>query len=313
MLDATRIISVRPSFGYMHEFIQPMSFKSYDLYDGLLTTIFGGQFVVEYLARYPYGNYPTNYNQTDITDLETDFKFKLKGNHKKGTLKLSLLTTLATYELIEDMTGYKVIPSLFTFDTITNILTVNSILGTQIKTGTQLKVKTTNTLPTPLLIDTVYYAIKISNTEIKLAENIDNAYANIEIDLSGTSSGVISIESIVDLPYIYLLGTFGYAKLNLQNLEVELTLVGNYTGRLSVVFKSLYLGVDRLDIQKDPLFVDLFKSKLMQSVGLIKEILKLPDLPFDFTPDNIYNRGKEIEKETMELLYDQSDWYLFRS
>ncbi len=311
--DATRVISVRPNLSSFYEYVNPMSFKSYEFYDGMLKTLYNGSFSVEYLARYPISNLDVSYYPTEITESETDLKFKLKGSHKKGSLSISLLSNVPNLILREDLSGYKVIPSSFTFDIGTDILTISNVLGDKIQTGSKLRVKSSVSLPLPLINENVYYAIKISNTQIRLAENIDNAYAGIYIDLSGTSSGVLSIESVVDSPNIMLLGNFGYANLNLNTLECNLTLVGSYNAKVRVSFKSLYIGVDRIDIQKDNIFTDLFKAKLMQSVGLIKEILKQPDLPFDFTPDNIYNRGKEIEKETMELLYSQSDWYLFRS
>jgi len=60
-------------------------------------------------------------------------------------------------------------------------------------TGEKVRVSTTGTLPDPLQTGTDYYVIKISDTEIRLANNIVNAYNGAEITLTDDGSGTHTI------------------------------------------------------------------------------------------------------------------------
>lgn len=81
--------------------------------------------------------------------------------------------------------------SSFSIDASTNILT---ILPEHIfHTGDIVKISSTDILPSPLLENTDYYVIKISNIEIKLASSKSNAYSGIEINVITSGIGSLSI------------------------------------------------------------------------------------------------------------------------
>lgn len=67
------------------------------------------------------------------------------------------------------------------------------ITGTYI-TGDLVRVSSTTTLPSPLTEDTDYWIIKISTTEIRLAETLSDAYAGNEITLTDDGTGTHSIQ-----------------------------------------------------------------------------------------------------------------------
>jgi hypothetical protein len=75
---------------------------------------------------------------------------------------------------------------VLTVDAGTDILTVSTDF---VLTGHKLRLTTTGTLPAPLAINTDYYAIYISATEIKLATTLENALAGTAIDITTTGTG----------------------------------------------------------------------------------------------------------------------------
>jgi hypothetical protein len=77
----------------------------------------------------------------------------------------------------------------FTAAAGTDLLTVARVY----LTGEKVRVTTTNTLPAPLAINTDYYVIYISDTTIKLATTLANAYAGTEIDITTAGVGVHTI------------------------------------------------------------------------------------------------------------------------
>jgi hypothetical protein len=73
----------------------------------------------------------------------------------------------------------------FTADTATDILTLSD--PTTLVTGHQVMVTSTGILPIPLAVNTIYYAIVLTPTQIRLATTYANAISNSYIDI--TSSG----------------------------------------------------------------------------------------------------------------------------
>jgi hypothetical protein len=66
-----------------------------------------------------------------------------------------------------------------------------------IPTGARIRFKTTTTLPTPLGVDTIYYAIRISETEIQVAETKALAVAGTKIDIENQGTGTHTVQQLV--------------------------------------------------------------------------------------------------------------------
>ena len=62
-----------------------------------------------------------------------------------------------------------------------------------IATGRRIMFTTTGILPAPLVIDTVYYAIRVDATHIKVATTLANADAEIAIDLTNAGTGTHTV------------------------------------------------------------------------------------------------------------------------
>jgi hypothetical protein len=117
----------------------------------------------------------------------------------------------------------------FTADAGTDILTVTNIY----QTGSLLRLTTTDTLPDPLEVDTDYYVIYITNTTIKLATTLNDAFAGIEIDITDAGLGTHTLklysfiktsyqqQSLTDLANVGTSdGTTGWQEFNLPDLYV---------------------------------------------------------------------------------------------
>ena len=65
-----------------------------------------------------------------------------------------------------------------------------------IPTGARIQFKTTDTLPKPLVADTVYYAIHIDSTHIKVATRKDDAMAGIQIHITDQGTGTHTIKRL---------------------------------------------------------------------------------------------------------------------
>jgi len=69
-----------------------------------------------------------------------------------------------------------------------------------IPTGARIRFKTTTTLPDPLGVDTIYYAIRVSATEIKVASSKANAHAGTQINLTDQGTGTHTVQQLVKWP-----------------------------------------------------------------------------------------------------------------
>lgn len=74
-------------------------------------------------------------------------------------------------------------------NTGTDVITVTRVF----LTGEKIRLTTTGTLPSPLTLVTDYYVIYVSDTEVKLATTLANAYAGTQIDITTTGAGTHTI------------------------------------------------------------------------------------------------------------------------
>jgi hypothetical protein len=82
----------------------------------------------------------------------------------------------------------------FTVNTGTDICT---LAGAVPQTGTAVTFTTSNTLPNPLTVNTVYYIIRVSGTDFKLAISIANANAGTPIvDFTTTGTGTQTMTTV---------------------------------------------------------------------------------------------------------------------
>ena len=136
------------------------------------------------------------------------------GNSNKATLTAAHNFTItitapsgalnAQVIITQDGTGTRVMDEIVTqkdeaiattdVNTTTEIITVTI----DIPTGARIRFKTSAAdLPAPLVVDTIYYAIRNSATEIKVATTKANAHAGTAIDLTDQGTGTHTVQQLV--------------------------------------------------------------------------------------------------------------------
>lgn len=124
------------------------------------------------------------------------------------TLTLTKLAAILEAILIvtQDGTGTRVMDDIITqqdaaiieadvvFATDTITVTID------IPTGARIRFKTTNIAPDPLVVDTIYYAIRVDATHIQVAASKANAHAGTEIVLTDDGTGTHTVQQLVKWP-----------------------------------------------------------------------------------------------------------------
>ena len=137
--------------------------------------------------------------------------------YKAGTNTKLYDLTVASVDKVRNV--ITVTPETRTFatsdvNTTTEVITITG--ASTFPTGTPIKFTSTSGLPAPLVAGTIYYAINVSSTQIKVATTLDNANLGNGINLTTTGSGTHSLYMsyvFSDNDEIWLDGTKG--KLNI--------------------------------------------------------------------------------------------------
>lgn len=117
--------------------------------------------------------------------------------------------------------------SAFSIDPGTDILTV--LPEHVYKTGDVVRITSTDAMPSPLIIDTDYYVIKVSNTQLKLATTPAKAEVGTAIDILTSGVGALTIRPE---PNIELVRNVDYT-INLVTGQVDFAFASFPTGLLS--------------------------------------------------------------------------------
>lgn len=113
-----------------------------------------------------------------------------------GAVQAELIVT-------QDGTGTRVMDEIITqsdatietgdVDAGTDIITV----VIDIPTGARIRFKTTEALPSGLGVDTIYYAIRVNETEIKVATTKANAMDGAQINITDQGTGMHTVQQLV--------------------------------------------------------------------------------------------------------------------
>lgn len=314
--DADRIVSVTLKTNGFQEFINGQDFRQWEFSEEkILTCNLNGLYEIIYVGKYLPDFLPISYTGKLITNFENSVKLKLKEKFKKGTLKISLIQNNTVYQVIDDVSSYQNEIGTFTIDFNLDVLTIDENLGKKLNTGSKVKLGTNGVFPTvngiALNSDDVYYLIKTSDISFKLARTFYAAMSNQSIDFLDIGIGSHSFISQAEQSIITLLGNMGYGSVNLETLECEIFFSQSFNGYLDISFISNNLGVEHLDAN-DSLFLKLFKANFLLSLGMNKSILKMDNLPWDFSVDDLYSKGEKLKEEIDQELVDKAKWWLFR-
>jgi len=131
--------------------------------------------------------------------LTAEQNFTITITKPSGALDAVLIIT-------QDATGSRLLDEIITQSDATilpgDVDTENEIItvAIDIPTGARIRFKTTDALPTPLGVDTIYYAIRVSETEIKVAASKVDAHAGAAINLENSGTGEHTVQQLVKWP-----------------------------------------------------------------------------------------------------------------
>lgn len=106
--------------------------------------------------------------------------------------------------IIQDGTGTRVMDEIVTQQDAAiapgdvNAGTDEITIDIDIPTGARIRFKTTTAdLPAPLVVDTIYYAIRVSGTVIQVAATKADAHAGTQIDITDQGTGTHTVQQLV--------------------------------------------------------------------------------------------------------------------
>jgi len=106
-----------------------------------------------------------------------------------GFYRVTSVTTTTSQAMTNTLASF----STFTADASTDICTHTNI---NLFPYTRCQLTSTGTLPAGLSLATDYYVIKVTDTTIKFATSYANAVAGTQVDITGTGSGVHTINTL---------------------------------------------------------------------------------------------------------------------
>jgi len=106
-----------------------------------------------------------------------------------GFYRVTSVTTTTSQAMTNTLASF----STFTADAGTDICTHTNI---NLFPYTRCQLTSTGTLPAGLSLATDYYVIKVTDTTIKFATSYANAVAGTQVDITGTGSGVHTINTL---------------------------------------------------------------------------------------------------------------------
>lgn len=108
---------------------------------------------------------------------------------------------------------------------------------------------------------------------------------------------------------IELEGTLGTATFNKHSLMLTLTLDGSKSGMLKVTYKSKYKGFDTVTEDDDDFFETWYAANILTSLGNIKAVLKLDEMPNSISADDLISQGRELMNRVVEWQHEKHAWF----
>lgn len=135
----------------------------------------------------------------NLARLLAEHNFTIEISKPSGAIQANLIVT-------QDGTGTRIMDEIITQkdDNITTAMVHTDTeiidLTIDIPTGARIRFKTTDTIPPPLVVDTIYWAIRSSENHIKVATTKANALAGTAINLTNVGVGTHTVHQLVKWP-----------------------------------------------------------------------------------------------------------------
>ena len=73
--------------------------------------------------------------------------------------------------------------------------------------------------------------------------------------------------------------------------------------------KVTEVEISNMDEAKDRLFIDMVLAKFLTVLGRSRRAFRLEGFPVEFDASDLLSEGRELEENTLQTLYEQSNWY----
>ena len=73
--------------------------------------------------------------------------------------------------------------------------------------------------------------------------------------------------------------------------------------------KITEVEISNIDEAKDRIFIDLIMAKFLMLLGRSRRAFRLEGFPVEFDASDLLSEGRELEEQTIQTLYEQSNWY----
>ena len=178
-------------------------------------------------ARYYYSEAHLASNVSVSVPLSASYEFVISQQSNPNFRDMDNVDYVT--EVYEGVTRYTVytLPAgnTFTVNTSTDQLTV----AANIATGTPLIITAPSGFPASLVDDTIYYAINVDTTHIRLATTYANSLSNTYIDLTTAGSGTLTVKQVVPTTTTYYAGVNGIFIFSSIDAGKSLTVTYTYT------------------------------------------------------------------------------------
>lgn len=103
-------------------------------------------------------------------------------------------------------------------------------------------------------------------------------------------------------------GTLGTAELDLNQLILTINQTDTSAGMINVKYENKYKAFDYMNDDLD-FFETWYASNILMSLGNIKAILKMDQLPNDISADDLINQGKALYEDVKEWQSEKQFWF----
>lgn len=111
-----------------------------------------------------------------------------------------------------------------------------------------------------------------------------------------------------DRDYAQFEGSLGAAILDMHSLELKISQEDTSAGVIDISCVGKYKGFDIIRDDED-FFVSWFAANILTSLGNIKAVLKLDEMPNDISADDLISQGKDLMSNVIEWQKEKSAWY----
>lgn len=109
--------------------------------------------------------------------------------------------------------------------------------------------------------------------------------------------------------FISFEGSLGAGLLNLHSLELKISQEDTSAGYINIAYTNKYKAYD-LIMPEAEFFYTWYSANILSSLGNIKAVLKMDEMPNDISADDLLSQGRDLMSNVVEWQKEKSHWYM---